>query len=347
MSDSIILALIVFLMLCLIVTVVAAVVYSGLFTEVNIKTGSPYIKNVTIAYKLHKGPYKDCGGAFTETVSIGPKLNTIRVSYDDSTEVPDDQCRYIIGSILSEGDEKPDEELQKLYEKFGFNVLSFPEVSLAVTTTFPSTTPLSHWLAPYRVYPELRNYIMERQLHAWPFIEINTGDLTHYIAPLSSQSGFHHTGFVVPELVTQIAAKTPVTEESLDQDRGTDISGAESHSDVSSKLSSQAQSKSTETSLAPSSASSLSHRDQGDGVEQGPGGEHRESSEKGHGDRGSSESVGSGSSFEELDLVEEMVEELEIELGREEEGPTVKEEAREAPVEAVAEEREPVGDGEE
>uniref|UniRef100_A0AAZ3NUZ1 Uncharacterized protein n=1 Tax=Oncorhynchus tshawytscha TaxID=74940 RepID=A0AAZ3NUZ1_ONCTS len=273
MSDSIILALIVFLILCLIVTVVAAVVYSGLFTEVNIKTGSPYIKNVTIAYKFHKGPYKDCGAAFTETVSIGPKLNTIRVSYDDSTE--------------------------------------------------------------------------ERQLHAWPFIEINTGDLTHYIAPLSSQSGFHHTGFVVPELVTQTVAKTPETEESLDQDRGMDISGAESHSDVSSKLSGQAQSKSTETSLAPSSASSLPHRDQGDGVEQGQGGEHREPSEKGHGDRGSSESVGSGSSFEELDLVEEMVEELERELGREEEGPTVKEDAREAPVEAVAEEREPVGDGEE
>lgn len=125
------------------------------------------------------------------------------------------------------------------------------------------------------------------------------------------------------------------------------VAGAESHSDVSSKLSSQAQSKNTETSLAPSSATSLPHRDQGDGVEQGQGGEHREPSEKGHGDRGSSESVGSGSSFEELELVEEMVEELERELGREEEGPTVKEEAREAPVEAVAEEREPVGDGEE
>lgn len=96
MSDSIILALIVFLILCLIVTVVAAVVYSGLFTEVNIKTGSPYIKNVTIAYKFHKGPYKDCGAAFTETVSIGPKLNTIRVSYDDSTEV-----RHLMNGMLT------------------------------------------------------------------------------------------------------------------------------------------------------------------------------------------------------------------------------------------------------
>lgn len=100
MSDSIILALIVFLILCLIVTVVAAIVYSGLFTEVNIKTGSPPIKNVTIAYKLHKGPYKDCGAAFTEAVSIGPKLNTIRVSYDDSTEVRHLNCMLTCERII-------------------------------------------------------------------------------------------------------------------------------------------------------------------------------------------------------------------------------------------------------
>ncbi|CAB1353817.1 unnamed protein product [Coregonus sp. 'balchen'] len=171
----------------------------------------------------------------------------------------------------------------------------------------------------------------QRQLHAWPFIEINTGDLTHYMAPLSSQSGFHHTGFVVPELITQTAAKTPVTEESLDQDRGTDIAGAKTHCDVSSTLSGQVQSENTETSQAPSLPPSLPHRDQGDGEEQGQAEEHINDK---HGDRGSSESVGSGSSFEELDLVEEMVEELERELGmegREEEGLTVEEGAKEAP----------------
>ncbi|KAK6319278.1 hypothetical protein J4Q44_G00104890 [Coregonus suidteri] len=165
------------------------------------------------------------------------------------------------------------------------------------------------------VYCYGRNAVLsdvQRQLHAWPFIEINTGDLTHYMAPLSSQSGFHHTGFVVPELITQTAAKTPVTEESLDQDRGTDIAGAKTHCDVSSTLSGQVQ-------------------DQGDGEEQGQAEEHINDK---HGDRGSSESVGSGSSFEELDLVEEMVEELERELGmegREEEGLTVEEGAKEAP----------------
>ncbi|KAJ7999201.1 hypothetical protein DPEC_G00212970 [Dallia pectoralis] len=438
MSEYIILSLIGFLILCLIGTVVVAIVYSGLLTEVHIKTGSPPIRNVTIVYKLHRGPTRDCGAAFTETVSIGPKLKTIRVSYDDFTETPEDQCRYIVGSILCEGEEKPDEELQKLYEKFGFKVMFLPEVSLAVTTTFPSTTPLSHWLASYRVYPELCSYITERQLHAWPIIEVNTGDLTHYMAPLSSQSGTRHAGFnvpepttptavnvpelttptaaivpelttptaaIVPELTTPTAAivpelttpmavnvselttptavnvpklttptavnvpelttptaaivpelttptavnvpelTTPTAEESLNLIGQVDMSGTEFCCDVISQLSFQVQSENTETSHPLSSTSSsassstpghvptsthvpttthvpsslLPHRDQGDG------------------DSGSSKSVDSGSSFEELDLVEELERELGME-DRENEGNAMWGEAKES------EEKELLGD---
>uniref|UniRef100_A0AAY5L5W2 Testis expressed 264, ER-phagy receptor a n=1 Tax=Esox lucius TaxID=8010 RepID=A0AAY5L5W2_ESOLU len=240
MPDYIILSLIGFLILCLIVTVVVAIVYSGLLTEVNIKTGSPPIRNVTIVYKLHKGTSKDCGAAFTEAVSIGPKLKTIRVSYNDLTE--------------------------------------------------------------------------ERQLHAWPYIEINTGQLTHYMAPLSSQSDHRHTGFIVPELITPTAAKTPVTEESSDLTGEMDTSGAEPQSDVITKPSVQAQSEDTEMSQAQPSAcftsTLLPHRDQGDGNDQEQAEEHTEPSNKEHGDRGSSESVDSGSSFEELELVEEQEREL-------------------------------------
>lgn len=76
-----------------------------------------------------------------------------------SPQRPSEKCRYVVGSVLCEGEEKPDEELQKLYEKFGFKVFSLPEVSHAVTTTFPCTTPLSHVLGPYRVYPRLVSYI--------------------------------------------------------------------------------------------------------------------------------------------------------------------------------------------
>lgn len=64
-----------------------------------------------------------------------------------------------MGSVLCEGEEKPDKELQQLFEKFGFKVFSLPEVSHAVTTTFPCTTSLSHVLGPYRVYPKFSSYI--------------------------------------------------------------------------------------------------------------------------------------------------------------------------------------------
>lgn len=64
-----------------------------------------------------------------------------------------------MGSVLCEGEEKPDEDLLKLYEKLGFKVFSLPEVSHAVTTSFPYTTHLSHVLGPYRVYPQLTSYI--------------------------------------------------------------------------------------------------------------------------------------------------------------------------------------------
>lgn len=69
-------------------------------------------------------------------------------------------CRYAVGSILSEDEEKPDEELQRLYEKFGFRVISFPEVSCAVTSSFPNRCPLAPICGAYRVFPELNAYIM-------------------------------------------------------------------------------------------------------------------------------------------------------------------------------------------
>lgn len=76
-----------------------------------------------------------------------------------SLQRPPEKCRYVVGSVLSEGGETPDEEVQKLYEKFGFKVFSLPEVSHAVTTTFPCTTPLSYVLGTHRVYPRLASYI--------------------------------------------------------------------------------------------------------------------------------------------------------------------------------------------
>ncbi|XP_071368248.1 testis-expressed protein 264, partial [Centroberyx affinis] len=216
MSDFILLLLIVILIVCLIVTLVGFVLYSGLLSEVVIKTGSPPVRNVTIAYKFKEGSYKDCGALYTESCSIGPKLSSIGVFYDDPKQRPAEKCRYVVGSVLSEGEEKPDEELQKLYEKFGFKVFSLPEVTHAVTTSFPCTTPLSHVLGTFRVYPKLTAYIEERKLCAFPAIEICSTDVTNYMVPLSRQ-----TDFFVPEMREEV--KTDVKEEDSDEDRGTDI----------------------------------------------------------------------------------------------------------------------------
>lgn len=87
MSDLLILALIVLLILSLLVTIAGFLLYSGLLSEVDIRTGSPPIKNITIAYKFREGPYKDCGSTFTESCSIGPKLYCIGVYYDDPNTV--------------------------------------------------------------------------------------------------------------------------------------------------------------------------------------------------------------------------------------------------------------------
>lgn len=87
MSDSILLLLIVLVVVCLIVTLAVFLLYSGLMSEVVIKTGSPPVRNVTIAYKYREGSYKDCGSTYTESCSIGPKLRSIGVFYDDPKQV--------------------------------------------------------------------------------------------------------------------------------------------------------------------------------------------------------------------------------------------------------------------
>uniref|UniRef100_A0A3Q3F714 Testis expressed 264, ER-phagy receptor a n=1 Tax=Labrus bergylta TaxID=56723 RepID=A0A3Q3F714_9LABR len=361
MSDLILVLLVVVLLVCLVGTLVGFLVYSGLLSDVIIKTGPPPIKNVTFAYKFKEGSYKDCGAAYTETCSIGPKLSTISVFYDDPKQRPAEKCRYVVGSVLCEGEEQPDKELQELYQKFGFKVFSVPEVSHAVTTSFPCTTPLSNVLGPYRVYPRLSSYIeliigagsrrwlliwqpgagtpvcssQERKLSAFPTIEICGSDVINYMVPLSRQ-----TDFFVPEMKEDV--KTDVKEEDSDEDRGTDITGADSHSDVSS-VSGGVPWDSRETSLAASTAASLASslplRDVMDANEDI---KHRD-----QGDRCSNESMGSGSSFEELDMDQEEQEEAAVkeekEHGEEEEEvPEGEDGARE---ELVVEKKDHLGDG--
>uniref|UniRef100_A0A672LIC4 Testis expressed 264, ER-phagy receptor n=1 Tax=Sinocyclocheilus grahami TaxID=75366 RepID=A0A672LIC4_SINGR len=146
-----------FISLVLFLVAVCYILYSGLTTEIHIRTGLPPVRSITVAYKYKVGPYKDCGSLFRESCSIGPKLPCIGIFYDDPKKVPAQKCRYAVGSILSE--DAPNEEQQQLYEKHGFRVFSFPEVTHVVTASFPHRTPLSIFLGVQRVYPQLNCYI--------------------------------------------------------------------------------------------------------------------------------------------------------------------------------------------
>lgn len=82
--------------------------------------------------------------------------NTLSVPFN---QVSPEKCRFAIGRILSEGDEKPSEEQIKRFQKYGFKIFSFPAPSHVVMATFPFTTPLSIHLAVNRVHPALDAYI--------------------------------------------------------------------------------------------------------------------------------------------------------------------------------------------
>uniref|UniRef100_A0A8C0R5U1 Testis expressed 264, ER-phagy receptor n=1 Tax=Canis lupus dingo TaxID=286419 RepID=A0A8C0R5U1_CANLU len=268
MSDLLLLGLIGGLTLLLLLTLLAFAGYSGLLAGVTVSAGSPPIRNVTVAYKFHIGPYSETGRLFTESCSVSPKLRSIAIYYDNPHVVPPEKCRCAVGSILSEGEESPSPELIQFYQKFGFKVFSFPAPSHVVTTTFPYTSTLSIWLATRRVHPALDAYIKERKLCAHPRLEIYQQDQIYFMCPLARQGDFY-----VPEVKET-------------DDTQMDGTGADTTSDTSS-VSLEVGPGSRETSAATLSPG-VSSRGWDDGDTRS---EHSYS-----------ESGASGSSFEELDL---------------------------------------------
>lgn len=175
--------------------IIGYVLYSGLLSDITVLTGPPPIAKITFAYKFEQGPYQNCKQLFKEAHDIGPKLACIGVFYDDPKEVPEPQCRYVVGSILSEGEKEANKELLMRYKTSGFKIFSFPEVTHAVTTSFPFRTFFSVLLGVRRVYPRLSHYIKERKLCAHPCIEIYREGQIQYMIPLTQQGDFY-----VPEV---------------------------------------------------------------------------------------------------------------------------------------------------
>ncbi|KAK2499629.1 hypothetical protein MC885_018619 [Smutsia gigantea] len=83
MSDLLLLGLIGGLTLLLLMTLLAFAGYSGLLAGVAVSAGSPPVRNITVAYKFHMGPYRETGRLFTESCSVSPKLRSIAIYYDN------------------------------------------------------------------------------------------------------------------------------------------------------------------------------------------------------------------------------------------------------------------------
>lgn len=84
MAEVLLLAGIGVLFLCLILTLIALLLLSGLFESIEVKTGKPPLGEVVIAYKFCRGPYKECGPVFTEVCGLTPQgQRTVGIYYDD------------------------------------------------------------------------------------------------------------------------------------------------------------------------------------------------------------------------------------------------------------------------
>ncbi|XP_059142790.1 testis-expressed protein 264-like [Physella acuta] len=205
---ALIIYVILLLIALLVLTFVVLLVHSGLFTSVDdVGTGKPPIGQAIIAYRFQKGPYNQAGQIFTEAALIAPDNKALGIYYDDPNKVDSYNLRYVVGSILSEGNAPVDEEMVKKFTDKEFKILHLPEVSYAVHTQFPHITTLSILIATNKAYPRLKEYIEERKLCAYPFIEYYDGKVIHFMAPLSKQEEFF-----VPECEQEAGGDQPSTE---------------------------------------------------------------------------------------------------------------------------------------
>ena len=61
--------------------------YCGWRHKFEVSTGSPFIENVTLAYKFAMGPYQNCGSIFHEVDKLAPKAVPLGIYYDNPDKV--------------------------------------------------------------------------------------------------------------------------------------------------------------------------------------------------------------------------------------------------------------------
>ena len=188
------------LLFCLLLTIFVYFAFSGLFTPITVSTLEPDTGPITLAYKTLVGPYKEAGELYTESYCLLPHRRQLGIYYDDPEGTPPAELRCAVGPVLAQGGEVPvSEEMEKMREN-GFRIVHLPDPSYVVTASFPFATTFSIYLAIYRVYPKLRDYIAERRLCAYPALELYSDSSIVFMMPLSRQDEFFVAEFQEDEV---------------------------------------------------------------------------------------------------------------------------------------------------
>lgn len=204
----------------ILVTLLVFLGHLGLFSEVEVKTGTPPFRELTVCYKFNRGPYKGCGHLFTEIYSIAPELKTIGFYYDDPEAVSSHELRYAVGAILSDGVKPEPAGVRERVAEHGFRVATFPAIEHAVLASFPFHAALSVVIAIWKVYPALREYMKKQSLCAWPMIEMYDSTEIRFVAPLTRQEDF-----LVPEATEEPAESDVRYTEDEDERSGAEGGG--------------------------------------------------------------------------------------------------------------------------
>lgn len=183
--------LVVLVLLCLFLVLV----HAGLLHKIEVRTDRYPLSAVRIAYKYGGGPYRNAGNVMQQVSKLAPHLKCLGMYYDDPNQVPAEKLRWAVGCIVSEGMAPPDPLLVKQLKTEGYSLHQLPRAQQAVCASFPFVNTLSILLSVSRVWPAISKYVTEKQLEAYPWLEVYSKHRdTMYIGPLD-----HHQDFFVPE----------------------------------------------------------------------------------------------------------------------------------------------------
>lgn len=152
------------------VLIVLILSYYGLFTKITI--AEKEMGGFWLLYEKHVGDYKDAGQVIEKIYSRLLGEDAIETSrgfglyYDDPKQVKKEDLRSIVGCILEKQDENRINDLKKHYQ-----IKHYPP-SKSVVAEFPYRGMASIMLGIFKVYPQLTEYIKQRNYTPGPIMEI-------------------------------------------------------------------------------------------------------------------------------------------------------------------------------